>query len=342
MKNKIIMMIITATLCATALCACNKASEAAGAPEVSADTEIKSEETEGSEKQEEPEAAEPADQEASAKEAPVQEEETGSVETTEEPDTIEKILDSYMADPNKQDLKYVMYDVNADGIEELIFTREGRIAEIYGTRAGKPQLTVSCNDNCEMTLYPKGMLEVKEKEPPEQSGTRWYQYFPDWGDFLPVFEESLGEYYTFCAYNLSEESINEINGSLDNVGDYPVWIGEWSDMISQKEYDSLVPKSDPVKLIEADSLSDRDALETLPEYFEYVKAPDGYANLRTGPGTEYDVICRVPTGNDLEVYKKSATSNSGKTWRKVAYFIETDNEPGYAWLAGWISESQLE
>ena len=335
------MIIVAATLCASVLCACKEASGAADVPEVSTETEIKSEEAEGSQTQEEPEIVEP-EAEKTKEEAPAQDEETGSVETTEESDPIEKILDSYMEDPEKQDLKYVMFDVNADGIEELIFTRQGRIVEIYGTRAGKPQLTVVGNDNIELVLHPKGMLEVKIKEPSELSGTKWYQYFPDWGDFLPVFEESQGEYYTCCAYDLSEDSIKEINGFLKDGGDYPVWIGEWDDMISQKEYDSIVPKSDPVILPEADSLSNRDSLETLPEYLEYVKSPDGYANLRTGPGTEYDVICKVPTDHDVDVYKKSALSKSGKSWHKVAYFTETDSEPGYEWLTGWISESQLD
>ena len=328
MKKKIVMMIVAATLCASVLCACKEA--------------------ERSQTQEKPEIVEPeaekTKEEAPAQdeEAPSQDEETGSVETTEESDTMEKILDSYMEDPEKRDLKYVMFDVNADGIEELIFTRQGRIVEIYGTRAGKPQLTVAGNDNNELVLHPKGMLEVKVKEPSGLPGTKWYQYFPDWGDFLPVFEESQGEYYTFCAYDLSEDSIKEINGFLKDGGDYPVWIGEWYDTISEKEYDSIVPKSDPVNLPEADSLSNRDSLETLPEYLEYVKSPDGYANLRTGPGTEYDVICKVPTGHDVDVYKKSAFSKSGRIWHKVAYFIETDSEPGYEWLTGWISESQLD
>ncbi|MBO4903458.1 MAG: SH3 domain-containing protein, partial [Lachnospiraceae bacterium] len=74
----------------------------------------------------------------------------------------------------------------------------------------------------------------------------------------------------------------------------------------------------------------------------FVNASDGYANLRTGPGTEYDVICRVPNGHDLEVYRKKGTSKSGKNWLKVTYFTEADNEDGYMWLDGWIAESQLD
>ncbi|MBP1584603.1 MAG: SH3 domain-containing protein, partial [Lachnospiraceae bacterium] len=138
------------------------------------------------------------------------------------------------------------------------------------------------------------------------------------------------------------EEIREINGSVADINDFPVWLYEWSDMISKKDFERLVPKDSPVKLPEADSLSNREALEVIPEYLRFVNASDGYANLRTGPGTEYDVICRVPNGHDLEVYRKKGTSKSGKSWLKVTYFTEADNEDGYMWLDGWIAESQLD
>ena len=85
-----------------------------------------------------------------------------------------------------------------------------------------------------------------------------------------------------------------------------------------------------------------DTEETIPEYLVYVKAPDGYANLRTGPGTEYDIICQIPNGESLEVYREDAISENDKRWLKVAYYREADNEDGYEWLTGWIAESQLE
>ncbi|MCR4789279.1 MAG: SH3 domain-containing protein [Lachnospiraceae bacterium] len=256
--------------------------------------------------------------------------------------TISDVLDSYMKDPEKKDLEYVMFDVNADGIEELFFMRQGQIAEIYGTRNDKPIFSVICPETLDLTLYPKGMLRAKSNEKAEGDKDLWLQYFPEWGDFLSVFEETEGEYYTFCAYDLDDESLRQVNASLADIDDYPVWIYEWFEMISKEDYELLVPKDAPVKLPESYSLSDRDALDVLPEYLLYVNASDGYANLRTGPGTEYDVICKVPNGGELEVYKKSATSKSGTTWRKVIYFTETDDEDGYAWLTGWMADSQLE
>lgn len=80
--------------------------------------------------------------------------------------------------------------------------------------------------------------------------------------------------------------------------------------------------------------------ETIPEYFIYVKSSDGYANLRTGPGTEYDVICPIPNGEALEVYRETATDQNGKTWLKVAYWEGSDNEN--PWITGWIAEALVE
>ena len=77
------------------------------------------------------------------------------------------------------------------------------------------------------------MLKVTAPDSPEYIETTWQQYYPDYGDFLPVFQEMRGEYYTFCAYDLSEDDKEEINRSLEDIGEYPVWIGEWFDMLTK-------------------------------------------------------------------------------------------------------------
>ncbi len=260
-------------------------------------------------------------------------------------DTPEVVLDKYIETHDgalADDLGYLMYDVNADGYEELIITHQDRIAEIYGNYKGKLHRAFSTSDGCEAVLYPDGMLKVTAPDTSEYTEITWQQYFSDYGDFLPVYQEMNGEYYTFCAYDLNDTDMKEIDRSLEDIGDYPVWIGEWSDMITKKVYESLVPKTKPVKLLPADAFSDRSALEVKPETLLYVKASDGYANLRTGPGTEYSIICQMPNGDDMEVYRKDALSESGKKWLKVTYFTEADNEDGYTWLTGWVAESQLE
>lgn len=260
-------------------------------------------------------------------------------------DSPEDVLDDYLKTHDgalPDGLGYLMYDVNADGYEELIITVQDRIEEIYGNYKGKLHQAFSTYADYEVTLYPEGMLKMTSPDTSEDTETCWQQYFPDLGDYLRVFEEANGEYYTFCAYDLTKNDMDEINQSLESTGDYPVWIGEWLDMISKKEYDSLVPKTKPVKLLKADAFSDRSALEVKPETLLFVEASDGYANLRTGPGTEYEIICQIPNGGEMEMYLKNATSESGKKWLKVTYYTDADNEDGYTWLTGWIAESQLE
>ncbi|MBP5607068.1 MAG: SH3 domain-containing protein [Lachnospiraceae bacterium] len=260
-------------------------------------------------------------------------------------DSPEDVLDKYMEEQEvspADDMGYLMYDVDADGFEEMIITYQDRIAEIYGNYKGKLHLAFTAYADCEATLYPGGMLKVVASDQSEYTETTWEQYYPEFGDFLPVFEEMDGQYYTFCAYDLDENDMKEINRSLEDIGEYPVWIGEWFDMITKSEYDKLIPKTEPVKLLKADPLSDRSALEVKEQFLLFVKASDGYANLRTGPGTEYEIICQIPNGDDMEMYRKNAMSDSGKKWLKVTYLMETDNEAGYSWLTGWVAESQLE
>lgn len=80
-----------------------------------------------------------------------------------------------------------------------------------------------------------------------------------------------------------------------------------------------------------------EAQETITEYYyAYVNAPDGYVNLRTGPGTEYDIICPIPNGEVLELYNEEATASNGKKWVKVAYYVDG------GWNTGWVIASQIE
>lgn len=76
--------------------------------------------------------------------------------------------------------------------------------------------------------------------------------------------------------------------------------------------------------------------ETIVVYYAYVNAPDGYVNLRTGPGTEYDIIRPIPNGEALELYNEEATASNGKKWIKVAYYVDG------GWDTGWVIASQVD
>ncbi|WP_029324723.1 SH3 domain-containing protein [Butyrivibrio sp. AE3004] len=96
---------------------------------------------------------------------------------------------------------------------------------------------------------------------------------------------------------------------------------------------------EPVDLNEVDEYeydSSYYSNETIPEYYVCVNAPDGYVNLRSGPGIEYDVICEIQNGEALEKYLEESTATNGKKWAKVAYWTEN------GWIDGWVIASQIE
>ena len=61
--------------------------------------------------------------------------------------------------------------------------------------------------------------------------------------------------------------------------------------------------------------------ETSVDYYVEVSAPDGYVNVRTGPGTDYDIIDESYNG---EVFHVIAESTSGN-WAQIEY------DHGFAW-----------
>jgi serine/threonine protein kinase len=68
-------------------------------------------------------------------------------------------------------------------------------------------------------------------------------------------------------------------------------------------------------------------------YYE-IAAPDGYVNLRTGPGTEYDIITPIPNGEFVQSLDERAKASNGKTWAKVAWWADGHVE-------GWVIASQI-
>ena len=244
------------------------------------------------------------------------------------------------------DVGYVYYDINSDGEEELIITYQEQIMDIYGHYCGKLSRFFSGGSDVTATLYPDGILKTEHGLDPQYRSVLWSVYDEGFGYFCTTIrkesDKETGDYYsTTSYYGLSDDLHKEIEEDLKNGGLIPVWMDEIEDELTKSEYEKLIPKTEPIKLPKSLAISNMSE-ETIPEYLIYVEAPDGYANLRTGPGTEYDVICQIPNGGELEVYREDATSTNGKKWIKVAYYREADNEDGYEWLTGWIAESQLE
>ena len=278
----------------------------------------------------------------------------------------ETLLDhGWPNESSSYDVGYVYYDVDSNGADEMIITFGDDIVEIYSYFGEKVKRFYSAPYGDEVTLYPGGILKQYAPDTSEFPGTSWYSYDLGLGQYYEDFEESFGEYYTFCHYDFSGPERDKLEARLreDPDADMPVWIYEYEDWMSESDYKKLLPKTKPVKLPEVNKLADvvfPDGYEpryeasegyeeeTIPEYLIYVKSPDGYANLRKGPGTEYDVICQIPTGDSMEVYRENALDKKGKKWLKVAYWHsegtpqpDGSDDPG-VWETGWISESQVE
>ncbi len=263
------------------------------------------------------------------------------------------------------DVGYVYYDVDSDGTDELIITVGNEIVEIYSRFGDKVQRFYAAPYGEEVTLYPGGILKQVAPDDSEFPGTSWFTYDAGLAGYYEDFEETPDGYYTFCHFEIDDADREEIEARLreDPDADMPVWMHEWSDELTKSEYEKLLPKSSPIEFPAIEKLFEV-ALpegyepryeanegyedEVIPEYLIYVKSPDGYANLRTGPGTEYDVICQIPTGDSMEVYRVSTTDENGKKWLKVAYWhpngtSQSDGSDDVGtWETGWIAESQVE
>ncbi len=161
---------------------------------------------------------------------------------------------------NNDEVGYLYYDVDSDGEEELIITYYGAVIDIYGYDGSKVRMAFSTPYRSISELYPGGMLRCDSAAGMNNSSTGWYQFDTVLGDYFPVFcairSDSGTECYTYCYYDLSDEEKAEIVDSYEMIGSYPVWIGEWSDMISEEEYNSIIPKDDPIKLPQGEKLAE--------------------------------------------------------------------------------------
>ena len=169
------------------------------------------------------------------------------------------------------EVKYLYYDVNTDGQDELIITFCDEIAVIYGKCGDSYHMFYSSPYGAEVSLYPDGMLKQSYPEGAEYAGTVWQKFDPVLGYYFDMFSEYIdtkygNQYYTYCYFDLDSDGYQEVVDALQNYGSLPVWIGEYSGEITEEEYESYVPTSSPVILPKGELISS-------------VKLPDGYQYL---------------------------------------------------------------
>ncbi|MCR5673722.1 MAG: hypothetical protein K6F87_08435 [Lachnospiraceae bacterium] len=160
---------------------------------------------------------------------------------------------------NNDEVRYLYYDVDSDGNDELIITYYNDIIDIYGYDGDKVRHAYSTPYRGIAQLYPDGMLRSDLSISAADYTTTWLQYDTDLGDYFSVFEKyhdgGVDSFYTFCYYKITDEERAEVMDSYRDHGGYPVWIHEWSDKITEQEYEKIEPKTMPIRLSEGELIS---------------------------------------------------------------------------------------
>ena len=150
---------------------------------------------------------------------------------------------------------YFKYDIDGNGIDELMITLYGNVVEIYGFDGKKAVYSYGCPYRGETIIYDDGMVEMLFGTMTRASNT-WYRQNAKTGYLLPVTEREYvpvdhGEpdmqYYIYEVegnWDIFEEEYEKSGGN------FPVWAGEWGDIITESEYESLISHGNPVELPE--------------------------------------------------------------------------------------------
>lgn len=160
-----------------------------------------------------------------------------------------------------EDLKYLYYDVNDDGKDELLIIYFGYLADIYGLdEDGCAQLAFSCPYRAIANLYPNGYLREDYSYTAANAGSRWYRYDPVIARFIPYigmnYNSITGEDPGYDYYILNEESDwPDIEEAYRLFGDAPVWMWERSDDLTEEQYNNIAMSGEGVQLPEGDLVS---------------------------------------------------------------------------------------
>lgn len=176
------------------------------------------------------------------------------------------------------DVKYLYYDVDADGNEELLITYYGDVIDIYAFDGIQAKQVFSTPYRGIAEIHPDGMLLLLYSMSASDGSSSWYRYDTALADYFEVYEcrydDGRESYYTFCAYDMSDEERRQVEESYRDIGTYPVWVYEWSGELTQEEYEKIVPTTDPIRLPEGELLSD----VVLPDDYEYADLSDNAQN----------------------------------------------------------------
>ena len=153
---------------------------------------------------------------------------------------------------SSDEVTYSIYDINKDGIPELIISFFGYVADIYSYDGTRGVEALSRSYKGSISIYEDGLICVEESYTDSYS-TSWHILNPTIGRFLPTVENityfnddgSIGNesYYDYS----TEDSWDEINDAYKETGLIPVWAYEWGDEITSDEYFLRISDAEKVK-----------------------------------------------------------------------------------------------
>ncbi|MCR4990952.1 MAG: hypothetical protein K6A38_08830 [Lachnospiraceae bacterium] len=166
---------------------------------------------------------------------------------------------------DNDEVRYILYDLNLNGNDELILTYKDELVDIYAYDGNKYIHAYSNatenGDISKITIYEDGLIESNDTSADLEQGaehTIWHALNPEIGYSFPiiekyVYEEGESEYYTFC---YDDATSAEIVKAYREYGDIPVWAYEWGDELTESEYNDLCSKASKIELPAGRKLSD--------------------------------------------------------------------------------------
>ena len=168
---------------------------------------------------------------------------------------------------SKDEVRFLFYDVDGNGSNELIITYYDDIVDIYAYNGEKAKYAFGNPYRGIAELYPGGVLSETFSYSAARWYTMWYRFDAEFADFFPEFEMRCDDgentyYYEYFGVDNSREEVREC---LEQSGDYPVWVYEWFCEDTKEDYEQLCPKEPPVRLPQGKKIADFDADEDIPE-----------------------------------------------------------------------------
>ncbi|MCQ2535527.1 MAG: SH3 domain-containing protein [Lachnospiraceae bacterium] len=213
--------------------------------------------------------------------------------------------------------KFILKDINGDGISEMLLTVEGREYNLFVSGDFWEDAYVG-----NITAYnDDGILEREYGE----TFTYFYTYYKLDGKELKVIESFSSNEdpdingtieYSYCDSDGKEKIITmeefQAGGALYGVHAID---GEWHEINEENINRILLQKND----------------ETEEAKYVTTAANDGGVNMRSGPGTEYDILVEMIQNGEKLAVCDNAYSSTGKIWYKVIY-----ND-----IEGWVAGTQV-